>query len=322
MKKYNNKNIISIKLLVGLLVVSLSISGLYAQQDPAYTQYMYNMSVINPAYATRTKGVYNLGALYRNQWVGTVGAPTTMTAFFHTPLNERVEAGLSIVSDEIGEGVLKENNITADMAYAISLGESLNVSFGLKAGVTTFDTRFNDLQLASGDFTTDPAFQENISSLFPVVGSGIFVFNEQFYFGASVPNFLSQKHIEEQNGINALGSEELHVFATAGYVFELSPMLKLKPSFLARYVNGAPLSADINTNVLINDKIEFGVSHRIKDSFSGLFNFAINPSLRVGYAYDFTTSNLGNFNSGTHEIMILFNLGKGKGNRFVSPRFF
>ncbi|RZJ33007.1 MAG: type IX secretion system membrane protein PorP/SprF, partial [Flavobacterium sp.] len=93
-----------------------------AQQDPEYTHYMYNMSVINPAYATDNEGVINIGGLYRTQWVGAVGAPKTASVFVHSPIFKRVEAGISVVSDEIGD-VVKENNIYADFAYVLPLSE-------------------------------------------------------------------------------------------------------------------------------------------------------------------------------------------------------
>ena len=193
---------------------------------------------------------------------------------------------------------------------------------GIKAGVTLFNTAFNDISLASGDFTTDPTFSENNSSVFPNVGAGLFLFSDAFYFGLSTPNFLRQKHLEEQNGINALGSEELHVFTTAGYVIPINENLKLKPSFMNRFVLNAPLSLDVNVNALFMDRFELGLSHRLGDSFALLTNVAVTPSLRLGYAYDYTANNLGEFSSGTHEIFVLYNLNLGSSASFVSPRFF
>ncbi|MEG1228894.1 MAG: PorP/SprF family type IX secretion system membrane protein, partial [Flavobacterium sp.] len=123
-------------------------------------------------------------------------------------------------------------------------------------------------------------------------------------------------------GINAFGSEAIHTFLTAGYVFQVNDRLKLKPAFMSKFVVGAPITLDITANVLYNEKFELGAAYRIDDSVSALFNINVTPSLRVGYAYDYTLSNLGQFNSGTHEIMLLFDLdllGKGYDK---SPRFF
>ena len=130
-----------IKYLLVPLVVFLT-PKLQAQQDPQFTHYMYNMSVINPAYATDNADVINMGGLYRAQWVGIKGAPTTQSFFAHKPLSKRVEVGISIVHDEIGD-VVKQNNIFADFAYVLPLNETTKLSFGLKAGVTLFDTNFD-----------------------------------------------------------------------------------------------------------------------------------------------------------------------------------
>lgn len=293
-----------------------------AQQDPMYTHYMYNMSVVNPAYATDNQGVINLGGLYRTQWVGAVGAPKTVNVFAHSPIAKRIEAGVSVVSDEIGD-VVKENNIYADIAYVVPLSESLKLSFGVKAGMTFFDADFNGFQYS--DATPDPAFAENIHQFFPNVGVGTYLFGDNYYIGLSAPNMLRTKHLEHQDAISTIGVEEIHYFLTGGYVFELSDRLKFKPAFMAKGVKGAPLSLDITANMLFNNFFEAGVGYRHDDSVSGLVNFYITPTLRLGYSYDYTLTNLGDYNSGTHEVFVLFDLGSssGKGKGYdKSPRFF
>lgn len=294
----------------------------YAQQDPQFTHYMYNMSVINPAYATDTPGIVNLGGLYRTQWVGAVGAPKTVSAFAHTPVFKRVEAGISIVSDEIGD-VVKENNIYADFAYVIPVSDNNKLSFGLKAGATFFDANFNGFQYS--DAAPDPAFANNINRVFPNVGVGTFFFSDKYYLGFSAPNLLKTKHLEHQDAISTIGVEEVHYFFTGGYVFQLNPNLKFKPAFMAKGTKGAPAAFDLTGNFLFNDRFEAGVGYRLGDSVSGLVNFYLTPSLRLGYSYDYTLSNLGDFNSGTHEIFLLFDLdlsGLGGKGYDKSPRFF
>lgn len=293
-----------------------------AQQDPQYTHYMYNLSVVNPAYATATPEVLNLGGLYRSQWVGAVGAPKTFTFFAHMPASKNVELGLSFISDEIGEGAKKENNIFGDFAYVLQLNNNHRLSLGLKAGVTIFETNFNGFVLESGSNGTDPAFAQNINSVFPNLGAGAFYFTDNYYIGLSAPNLLSTKHLEEKQGINRFGSENVHVFFTGGYVFHINQDLKLKPSFMAKGVKGAPGVVDVSANVLLYDKFELGVSYRLDDAVSGLFNVKVTPNLRVGYAYDYTVTNLGQFNSGTHEVFLLFDLNFMKKGYDKSPRFF
>jgi type IX secretion system PorP/SprF family membrane protein len=312
-----------LKNLLFLAVVLFSMKS-EAQQDPMFTHYMYNMSVINPAYATDNADVLNIGGLYRSQWVGVKGAPTTGTFFAHKPISKRVELGISVVHDEIGD-VVNENNVYFDFAYVLPLSEEMRLSFGAKAGATFFDTNFNGFQYT--DPMPDPAFQNNISKVFPNVGAGMYLFGKNYYAGISVPNLLMTKHLERSNGVMTTGVEAMHFFMTGGYVFTFNgnDNLKLKPAFMARAISGATLSLDLTTNVLINNKFEIGVGYRNGDSVSGLTSFYVTPSLRVGYSYDYTLTNLRNFNSGSHEVFLLFDIDFAKlsdKGYDKSPRFF
>ncbi|WP_125721391.1 PorP/SprF family type IX secretion system membrane protein [Flavobacterium ustbae] len=303
-----------------LLINFLFCLSVSAQQDPEYTHYMYNMSVINPAYATGVPAMMNFGGLYRTQWVGAYGAPKTFTFFGHTAITDKIEAGISFVSDDIGDGAKKENNVYADFAYVLKLSRKDKLSLGLKAGFSSMQSNFNGFRFT--DSETDFAFAENINATKPNIGVGAYYFRDNLYVGLSVPNLLKSKYVEEKSGVNAFGSEEIHTFLTAGYVFQLNDKLKLKPAFLSKFVKGAPITLDVTANVLYNEKFEFGAAYRIDDSVSALFNINVTPTLRVGYAYDYTLTNFGQFNSGTHEIMLLFDLdllGKGFDK---SPRFF
>ena len=315
-----NLKIYHIAALLSLTFLSLQS---FAQQDPQFTQYMYNMSVINPAYATAEEGILNLGGHYRTQWVGLEGAPKTGSFFAHTPINDKIEMGVSFTNDNIGD-VVTENNIYADFAYVLPVGLESKISFGLKAGVTLFDTNFNGFVLQSGGSSSDQAFDENISKAFPNLGIGAFFFTDNYYLGLSAPNMLSTKHLENENGIVATGVQNVHYFFTGGYVFDIDKNLKLKPAFMGRAVKGAPMALDITANVLINEKLEAGLGYRLGDAMSALVNFRVTPELRIGYAYDYTTNNLGDFNSGSHEIFILFDvdLFGFKSGYDRSPRFF
>jgi len=293
----------------------------FAQQDPEFTHYMYNMNVINPAYATGTPEVIDFGAFYRTQWVNATGSPQTFSFFTHLPLNNKIETGLSFISDEIGEGALKENNIFADFAYILKLNDKLKLSLGVKAGITFLDTDFSNFRLESGDVSTDAAFQENLHKTFPNFGTGAFLFHKDYYIGLSAPNFLNSKHLDDPDGIQRLGNEEIHTYLTGGYVYQLNSEFKLKPSFLIRNVKGAPLMYDLSFNVKYVNRFELGASYRLDDSVSGMFSIGITPNLSFGYAYDYTITNLGNYNSGTHEFFLLYDLSLLSGYN-KSPRFF
>jgi type IX secretion system PorP/SprF family membrane protein len=284
---------------------------------------MYNQSIINPAYATANKSELQVGALYRSQWVGLEGAPKTASLFVHYPVSDRVEVGISFTNDDIGN-VVTENNIYADFAYVLPVSEMGKLSLGLKAGITLFDANFNGFNLQSGGRDTDIAFNENVIQKFPNLGLGAFYFTDKFYLGVSAPNLLTTKHLENENGIQSTGVQNLHFFLNSGYVFDIGTSLRFKPSFLVKAVKGAPITADINANFLFNDTLEAGIGYRLEDSVSALINFKVTPELRLGYAYDYTTSNLGNFNSGSHEIILLYNVKTKfwKDGYDRSPRFF
>ncbi len=309
--RFNKYHLILIMFIMGLVM--------HGQQDPQFTQYMYNMSVLNPAYATSDETTLNLGTLYRTQWVGSVGGPSTGTFFAHTKLTDRLEGGISVIHDQIGD-VVKETNVYIDVAYVLPISETAKLSFGVKAGATFFSTDFNGFVYS--DPLPDPAFAENLSRTFPNIGAGLFYFTDNYYVGFSAPNLLSSKHLDEDSGVVTQGSENLHLFLTGGYVFNLNENLKLKPALMTKYVSGAPISLDITANVLINDKVEAGVGYRFDDSVSGLINMRVLPNLRIGYAYDYTLSNLGRFNSGSHEIFILFDISRLTKGYDKSPRFF
>lgn len=306
--------------LAGLFLTSIHIT---AQQDPLFTQYMYNQNIINPAYATGRKAEINVGALYRTQWVGLEGAPRTGSFFIHAPVNDKVELGLSFTNDDIGN-VVTENNIYADFAYVLEVGENQNLSLGIKAGVTLFDANFNGFNLQSGGRDTDVAFNDNITQAFPNVGLGAFYFTDTYYVGFSAPNMLNVKHLENENGVQAVGVQNTHYFLTSGYVFDINKDIKLKPAMMLRGVSGAPLSLDLTANVLFNETFEAGIAYRFGDAVSALVNFRISEDLRVGYAYDYTTNNLGNFNTGSHEIILLYTVKTKywRNGYDRSPRFF
>jgi type IX secretion system PorP/SprF family membrane protein len=310
------------KKIILLVFFFLSILKVTAQQDPHFTQYMNNMSAVNPAYATATPAILNLGTLYRSQWSGIDGAPKTLTFFVHTPINNKIETGISLISDNIGDGTKKETNFFADFAYILQLDEKQNLSFGVKAGFSTISTNFNGFRLNSGDVSTDKAFAENVNETVPNIGVGAYYFTDNYYVGISAPNLLSAEHIKERKEISSLGTQKIHTYFTGGYVFDINEAFKLKPAFMAIFVTGAPVSVDLTANVLYNEKFELGAAYRFNDSVSLLMNVNVTPNLRIGYSYDYTVSNLSQFDSGSHEIGLFYNLdllGKGYDK---SPRFF
>lgn len=295
--------------IIALLFLALQMHG---QQDPQYTQYMYNMNIINPAYA----GSKNLsfGLLYRNQWTGIEGNPETATFFGHSPVGNNLGLGLSVISDQLGP--VKETNLYADVSYTLNLGGEHKLAFGVKAGATFHDIGLADLAVIDPD---DPFFANNINETTPNLGAGFFYYTNKYYLALSVPNLLESVHLD--NNGNKIGSEAQHYFLTGGYVFQLSQNTELKPSFMMKSSFDAPTSFDVNLNARFFKKFEIGASYRMDDSFSGLVNFAITPSLRVGYAYDAISSEIKRYAPASHEVFLLFDLNFPK-RVSRSPRYF
>lgn len=303
------KKLLSIAFILSLLQVEFAT----AQQDPQYTQYMYNMIVVNPAYAGLKDGL-TINLLYRNQWSGLDGAPETFTAAAHTPIGEKVGLGASIIRDELGP--VQETNAYADFSYTLDLSGSLRLALGVKAGAT-----FHEIGLASLELQdpSDPFFSQNVSRTNPNIGTGAFLYSDRFYVGLSVPNLLNSVHLDE-NGL-MFGSETNHYFATAGYVFEPTDNLKLKPNVLVKSAFEAPTSFDINLNALFAEKFELGVSYRLDDSFSGIVGFQATPEFRIGYAYDAVVSEINEVAPSSHEIILTYNILRNK-KALRSPRYF
>ncbi len=299
--------------LIVLLLCIACLDVVTAQQDPQYTQYMYNMNVVNPAYAG-SKESLSITALYRNQWTGFTDAPVTFTFSAHSPISDKVGLGLSAIKDELGP--ISETNVFADFSYTLQLTDNMKIALGLKAGATFHKVGLTDLELQDPN---DPFFSQDISKTYPNVGAGAFLYTDNFYLGLSVPNMIKSVHLDE-NGIK-FGSEVMHYFATAGYVFQANDKLKIKPSVMVKSAFDAPLSFDANLNALFNEKFELGVSYRLDDSFSGLVGFQVTPNIRIGYAYDRVTSDINVVGPASHEVILTFDLFFNK-RAFRSPRYF
>ncbi|MGV3695955.1 PorP/SprF family type IX secretion system membrane protein [Flavobacterium sp.] len=300
-----------------IAILALAINELRAQQDPHYTQYMYNMSVMNPAYAGSKESMSG-GLLYRAQWVGLDGAPTTGTFFLHSPVGRNVGLGLSVVSDKIGP--VEENNVYADFSYTLNLGGEHKLAFGLKGGVTMHKVDFDEISPSLPQPTpNDPFFGSNPNNTFLNIGSGVFYYTNKYYVAFSVPNMLKSKYLDF-NG-REYGTDVIHYFLTGGYVFDLNPNLKFKPFAMIKSSVDAPTSVDLSTNFLIQDRLELGATYRLEDSFGAMVNFAITPNLKIGYAYDHIVSDLKIDTPASHEVMVLFDLNFPK-KVSQSPRYF
>ncbi|SEC81161.1 type IX secretion system membrane protein, PorP/SprF family [Tenacibaculum sp. MAR_2009_124] len=307
---------VRLKLIFSIIYCGIfCLSKVVGQQDPQYTQYMFNTMSVNPAY-TGSKGHKVLNFLMRSQWVGVEGAPSTQTFSYDSPIGySGLGLGVNLVNDVIGPA--REVYFDVNSSYKVRMSEEANLAFGLRLG-----GRFFSVDWSKGIYRdqADNQFSENISKMLPTIGLGMYYYTDKYYFGLSVPNILRTEHYDDVSNGGEVSEERLHFFLIAGYVFDLNQNIKFKPAFLTKVVAGAPLSIDLSANFLFNEKFRAGVSWRWDDSISALLGFQVSETFQIGYAYDLTTSNYSNYNSGSHELMLRYELFK-KGV-ITSPRFF
>ncbi len=300
----------------------------YGQLEPQYTQYMYNIGSFNPAYVGTTENT-EIIALYRAQWIDIEGAPRTLRLGTNIPwANERNGMGFNVVSDQLGPTT--QTFLNAAYSFQINVSEYTKLSFGLNAGGALLDVDFTkgNFEDPNEPLLTNQVFNE----FFPTVGAGVFLYEDTWYLGASIPNFLTGAVSEEAA---SLINDKIQFNMIGGYVFELSDQLKFKPAFLAHVVQGLPLRFDLSANFLMSNVFTAGAAYRINNAVSGLVGFQVSNGLFIGYSYDYNTNNLGQYNQGSHEMILRFALGagdrsnankpdrrKGKPKQIDTPRFF
>lgn len=311
---------------VFVTVLALVALGLFsndsnAQQDAQYTQYMYNPLSVNPAYAG-SREVLSFGGLYRSQWVGLDGAPRTMNFSLHSPVGKKVGLGLNFTRDEIF--IADESNLDVAFSYTLDVSAKGKLALGLKGGAHLLNIDSNKLN--TGGFNNgDPDAQINIDNKFsPQIGAGAFYYTNKFYLGLSVPNFLETEHFDESSNSNnssATAEERVNYYLMTGYTFDLTDDLLFKPALLTKMVQGSPLQLDISANFLIHDKLTLGAAYRWSAAISGLIGFQVSDQLMLGFAYDRETTELQQYNDGSYEVFLRFELFN-RNDGLKNPRFF
>jgi type IX secretion system PorP/SprF family membrane protein len=298
-----------------ILLIAMMFTGIvsYAQQDAQFTQYMYNTINVNPAYAG-SRGAMSIFALHRTQWVGLDGAPTTNAVSINTPLNSsRLGLGVSVINDKIGP--THENTISADLSYTVPASETFKLSFGIKATANLFDLDVSRLSpKQAGDLSL-----QNFNKFTPNIGAGIYLHSDKAYIGLSIPNFIETNRYDD-NDVKIF-KEKKSYYLIGGYVFDLNPTIKFKPALLTKMVAGAPLQVDLSGNFLFNDKFMVGAAYRVNAAMSGMVGFQISDGMYIGYAYDLETTKLDNYNSGSHEVFLRYEIFKNN-KKITTPRFF
>ena len=299
--------------LVSFIIMLLTVVS-YGQQDAQFTQYMYNTININPAYAG-SRGAMSIFALHRTQWVGLDGAPTTNAVSINTPINNtNLGLGVSFVNDKIGP--TNENAISADLSYTIPTSENFKLSFGMKATANLFNLDASKLN----PFNQGDAQFQNLRNVFtPNIGAGIYYHSDKAYVGLSVPNFIQTNRYSDNEV--AISKEKMNYYLIGGYVFDLSDNIQFKPAFLTKLVEGSPLQVDVSANFMFVEKFVAGVAYRWSAAMSAMVGFQVTDGMYIGYGYDLETTKLRNYNSGSHEVFLRYEIFKNN-DKITTPRFF
>jgi len=300
------------------IILMMSFTVAKSQQDPMFTQYMFNQLAVNPGYAGSGE-VANITILNRRQWVGFEGAPQTLSITANTPIPKiNCGLGLSLITDKIGP--TKQTGFFVDYSYQLKVSEKGKLGMGLKGGFTFYKANFQDIQTTDDN---DVAFSQNINGDVKAnFGIGFFYYTKKFYAGFSIPKLLNNDLTTGTNVKNEkLSVSERHYYFSVGNVFDLNEKLKLRPSVQAKINKGAPIQFDLTANFIFMEKFWLGAMYRTGDAFGLMAQVQIIKQVRVGYSYDFTTSQLAKYNSGSHEIMVSFDFFTGK-NLIRSPRYF
>jgi type IX secretion system PorP/SprF family membrane protein len=301
------------------LIILFSGSQVKAQYDAMFTNYMWNEMFINPGYAGSREAISTTG-LFRDQWVGIDGAPMTQTLTIHSPfLDNQAGIGLSGMRETIG--ITKQTYFMGTFAYRFKLGAG-KLSMGLSLGILNKKDMFSNVQT---DQPADVNFTLNSPRMSMPNGSfGLYYYNDKYYIGLSVPRLINNQIVPDIGSYtakNTFEAKNLHYFLTAGYVFNVSSEVKIKPTILVKSVYAAPLEFDLSFNAFIKETVWTGFAYRSGDAVSLLIGLQINPNLRIGYSYDYTVTKLQKINSGSHEICIGYDFWIGK-SKIVSPRVF
>ncbi|MFW5753577.1 MAG: type IX secretion system membrane protein PorP/SprF [Marinilabiliaceae bacterium] len=300
-----------------IILFSPAFQKIFAQQEPQYTQYMFNTVSVNPAYAG-TRDALNVLLLSRLQWVGIEGAPRTHDFTAHTPISQyKMGVGLSLVSDSYGP--VSNQYLNINYAYRVNITENTVLSMGIKGGIYNYHVNLTGLNFGEGD----AYINENPEQKFlPNAGMGLYLFSDRYYVGASVPRLIQTELNGEQMTPGTLGELKRHYYLMGGMVFNLSSNLKFKPSIINRIVEGAPTSTDFTAQFLISDTYWAGATYRHDEAAALLAAMQVNNQLMIGYSYDFQLSELSTFNNGSHEIVISFDFADFTREKVVSPRHF
>lgn len=308
-------------------------SKTYAQQDPQFSQYMFNKMLLNPAGAG-SKGRVNVNAYYRAQWVNLKGAPTTIGILADAPIaGKGIGIGLAVFETKTAN--LKFTRVNTNYSYKIRIQETSSFTFGLQAGVVQYSVNTEGLILRD-PIEEDQTFSaNNLAQIIPDFGFGVMFRAESFFLGLSIPHLLQSKvkflnsTIAKPDSTKDIYARVFrHYYLTGGYTIPINYDLSIQPSFILRYVQGAPISSDVNVNASYKNLIWAGAGIRTSNSKALILILglnagkAINQQILFGYSYDATIDKTAFYGGATHEIMVNYMFKPSATKRKSNKPFF
>lgn len=303
------------KLLTALMI--LTASTLFAQQDPLFSQYMFNKLAVNPGYAG-SRELLSVDALYRNQWVNMDGAPKTISASIHSPLNNpHLALGLNAYNDKIGP--MMYNGALATFAYRILFPKG-KLSFGIQAGFKYSGINYN---IINSRDVTDPFLVYQVKKKFaPDASFGVYYYSDKFYAGLSSRQLIQNETVivKDSAGNSQFTKLLTHFYGMTGVAIPISDNVVFRPSLLVKYVKNAPPQLDLNASFLFANTLWLGASYRTEHAVSCIAEINIAQNFRIGYSYDIWLNELKSYNKGSHEIRLSYDLNVNP--RLLTPRYF
>ncbi|MFB0924731.1 MAG: type IX secretion system membrane protein PorP/SprF [Vicingaceae bacterium] len=288
-----------------------------AQNELHYGMYMMHQPLFNPAAASSYTSL-TAAALYKNQWVGYDGAPTIGAFNILKPLKNST-IGLTVTDDQIG--INNNTGISGSYAYKIQLRGYSRLAFGVSATVNLLQSDMTGVSISD---INDPTYSGESTGMIaqPNFKFGTYYFNNKFYAGIAIPNILNNKITEEgAGGITEFDANSVHYFLHLGYRFELNPKSDFNVSTFIKQVSGTSLQYDINVQYEYMKKVGIGVSYRSSNEVLGIISYQLIPELKLAYAYEYGLGEIGDYSSGSHEVMLIYQFAPPKKTIISAPRF-
>lgn len=288
--------------------------GLFAQQEPMYGQYIFNNAIINPAQAG-LDDLNQVGFLHRRQWLGMEGAPTTTSFFVNSRLPKNLGFAGGVFQDKVGP--IQNLTFQGDVSSHVQLNDNWSLSGGLRLMATSINANFTTLQTNQGG---DPNFSNNVNTgLNFNAGLGALLYNDQYFFGASLPRIFNQNI---RDGGKIVSEQQRHLFFYGGGVFPVYEDVLFKPSMLIKTTSDAPAQFDLNLVFNYRNYLDIGPMLRSKTALGFLAGFKVTPGLYIGYMYEYPLNDINVVANQTHELSLRI-LWKSKYEKRVhSPRYF